>query len=114
MNNMKNVCLAVLGYESENGNYPFPFIADSNDQPLFSWRVSILLRLEREDIYQRFDRAKPWNGNENQGLSNLQLRILNSPLNILHRDQPITSYVAVVGPETHVADKQDDFVEGYR
>ena len=42
VNNLKQIALAMLNYESANGAFPKPAITDKDGKPLLSWRVAIL------------------------------------------------------------------------
>ncbi|NLX99171.1 MAG: DUF1559 domain-containing protein [Rhodopirellula sp.] len=99
LNNMKQIALALLMYESEHGCFPPPYVADAQGQPLYSWRVLMLPYLERNDIYQAWRRDEPWNGPNNSKLLE-NLRIFNCPSKTARGGSPMTSYLAVVGPET--------------
>ena len=60
-NNLKQIVLALNAYESEYGVFPPAFTANSEGQPLHSWRTLILPYLDQEDLYKKIDLSKPWN-----------------------------------------------------
>ena len=66
---------------------------------MHSWRVLILPFLERQDLYNAYNFAQPWDGPDNRKLADkIGTTYLRSGL---ESDQVrTTSFVAVVGPET--------------
>jgi prepilin-type N-terminal cleavage/methylation domain-containing protein/prepilin-type processing-associated H-X9-DG protein len=52
-NNMKNVALAVLNYESSKKNFPPGFVAQPSNVEHWGWAVFILPYLEEQSIYDR-------------------------------------------------------------
>jgi hypothetical protein len=69
ISHQKQISLALLSYESENGHYPPAYIADKNGNPMHSWRVLILPYLDRNDLYEQYDFSEPWNGPHNRLLA---------------------------------------------
>ena len=59
-NNMRQLMLAMLNYESANGHFPPAYIADDDGKPMHSWRVLILPFLEGNHIYDQYDFSEPW------------------------------------------------------
>jgi hypothetical protein len=81
------------------GSFPPADIADRHGRPIHSWRVLILPQLERQDLYNAYNFAEPWDGPNNRQLADkIGSVYLRSGLG---SDQSrTTSFVAVVGPET--------------
>ena len=52
-NNIKNVCLAVLNYESARKRYPVGFISQPTNVESWGWAVFALPYLEEQGIYDR-------------------------------------------------------------
>src|SRR6476620_1805945 len=73
MNNMKNLTAALLDYASKNGSLPPSYTSDPNGNKLHSWRTLILPRMERSDLYEKLDLAKPWDDSVNQPVSSGQV-----------------------------------------
>jgi hypothetical protein len=70
MNNLKQIALAALNYESANRKLPPAFIADkATGKPLLSWRVAILPYLDEEDLYRQFHLDEPWDSAHNKPLA---------------------------------------------
>jgi len=64
-NKLKFIGLALELYHEEHGSYPPAYVADANGTPLYSWRVLLLPYIERKDLYDDFDKTKPWDAPEN-------------------------------------------------
>lgn len=70
MNNMKQIALAMLNYESANGHYPAAApIVDKDGKPLLSWRVAILPYLENSALADQFHLDEPWDSPHNLKLA---------------------------------------------
>jgi type II secretory pathway pseudopilin PulG len=59
-NNLKQIALALLNYESEYHALPPAYTVDENGKPLHSWRTLILPYLEEKSLYDRIDLTKAW------------------------------------------------------
>jgi|GEM_PF-2412126 len=66
-NNLKQLGIAIHSYHDRNGTLPSNTYAQ-NGKPLLSWRVHILPRLGRDDLYRQFNLAEPWDGPTNRPL----------------------------------------------
>ena len=91
LNNMKQVSLGVLNYQSQNGKFPE---AEKN----LSWRVEILPYLEQENLFRKFDPNQPWNAGPNQPMADVAIKTYISPL-----DEPgtvQTHYRVFTGTDT--------------
>jgi type II secretory pathway pseudopilin PulG len=67
-NNLKQIALAMLNYESARKRLPSPAICDNTGKPLLSWRVAILPFLDESNLYQQFRRDEPWDSEHNKKL----------------------------------------------
>ncbi len=101
--NLKQIGLALHEYHSKYGCFPPAYIADAEGRPMHSWRVLILPFLDQLPLYKQYRFDEPWNGPNNQRLTDKALAIYTCPSD----DQTekngrsrFTSYVAIVGPET--------------
>lgn len=65
MNNIRQLQLAILNYESANGNLPPAYSTDAAGKPLLSWRVHILPFLEEQKLYDKFRLDEPWDSPHN-------------------------------------------------
>jgi hypothetical protein len=72
MNNLKQIQLACLVYESVNGTMPPAYIADASGKPVHSWRVLILPYFgdpALTALYAKYNLNEPWNGPNNSKLA---------------------------------------------
>jgi prepilin-type processing-associated H-X9-DG protein len=67
-NNLKQIALAMLNYESAYRKFPAAAISDANGKPLLSWRVTILPFIEQQPLYQQFKLDEPWDSEHNRKL----------------------------------------------
>jgi RNA polymerase sigma factor (sigma-70 family) len=63
--NLKNLALALLNYESAMGHFPQD-IVDEKGKSLLSWRVQLLPYLEQDHIYKRLKLNEPWDSELNK------------------------------------------------
>ncbi len=98
-NNLKQIALALLNYESANGSFPPAYVADKSGKPMHSWRVLILPNLENRPLYNAYDFAEPWDGAKNKNVSATDLPnyMCPSEISVYAPGAMPTSYVAVVG-----------------
>jgi prepilin-type N-terminal cleavage/methylation domain-containing protein/prepilin-type processing-associated H-X9-DG protein len=59
-NNLHQIGLALLNYESEYKRLPPAYTVDSHGNRLHSWRTLILPYMEQSQLYQSIDLNKPW------------------------------------------------------
>lgn len=64
-NNLKQIGLAMLNYESANRRYPPPAVLSKDGKPLLSWRVLLLPYLEENNLVQAFKMDEPWDSPHN-------------------------------------------------
>ena len=99
-NNLRQLEIALLNYESAHGHLPPAFTTDAAGNKLHSWRVLILPFMEGNAIYKQLDLTKPWNHPVNAKFANQAPDCFRCPSNKkLKPDQ--TSYLAVVGANTY-------------
>jgi hypothetical protein len=67
-NDLKQIGLAVLNYESAYGHLPTTNVRDAAGKPLLSWRVAILPYIEQEALYKEFKLDEPWDSEHNKKL----------------------------------------------
>jgi prepilin-type processing-associated H-X9-DG protein len=102
MNNLKQIALAVLNYESANRVLPPAYLADANGKPIHSWRVLILPYLGEVVLFKKYNLNEPWDGPNNSKLAAQIPEVYRCPSHLDSKDgdSTETSYFAVVGPET--------------
>lgn len=101
-NNIRQVMLAMLNYESASGKLPAYANFDADGKPLLSWRVHMLPYLERSDLYKKFKLDEPWDSPHNIQLVESMPAVYADPALDL---QPLkragkTRIVVPVGKET--------------
>ena len=104
-NNLKQIALAMMNYETANGCFPPAYLPDNRGKPMVSWRVLLLPYMERQDIYDRYHFNEPWDSPNNRAVTDMALDLYHCP------SQPAdgkaqTSYVMVVG--THSISKGEE------
>jgi prepilin-type processing-associated H-X9-DG protein len=99
INNLKQISLAVLCYESQYRCFPPPYVADENGKPMHSWRVLILPFMELRELYDKYNFSEPWDGPNNRKLLAVRPKVYTCPIDAsaLKEGATTTSYVAVVG-----------------
>ena len=114
-NSLKQIALALDNYHDDYGCFPPAYIADDNGRPIHSWRVLILPYVEQQVLYDQYRFDEPWDGPNNRRLVDIPLQAFNCPSDY-KKPSPMTSYVAVVGPDTAWPEsgctKIDDFADG--
>ena len=60
-NNLKQMGLAVGNLNEFEGRFPAGALFDSAGRPLHGWQTALLPFLGHEAVFQRIDRARPWN-----------------------------------------------------
>ena len=68
-NNLRQVGLALLNYETAWGTLPPAVVKDKDGKPLYSWRVLLLPYLEERELYDRFNKDESWDSPSNIALS---------------------------------------------
>jgi hypothetical protein len=66
-NNLWQIALAMLNYESAEGTYP-QSAPRKNEKGQLSWRVHLLPYLEEQALYQEFHLDEPWDSEHNKKL----------------------------------------------
>jgi len=93
-NNLKQIGLAILNYESAYKRMPARAIFDKEGKPLLSWRVQMLPFLEEVQLYKQFHLDEPWDSEHNKALIDKMPAVYKHP----HFNEPgKTLYQAVVG-----------------
>lgn len=97
---LHQIAQAIRKYESDNGHFPPPYIADDKGTPIHSWRVLILPYLGEKDLYDKYDFSKPWNHPYNLALAVRMPSVYRCPSDTSPLADVTTTYVAVVGNQT--------------
>ena len=98
-NNLHQINIALMQYETEHGAFPPAYSVDKNGKPLLSWRVLLLPYLDQDGLYQQFHLDEPWNSPHNRPLAAQMPAIFRCPSEPnLTGEQ--TSYVLITGRGT--------------
>ena len=98
-NNLKQIALALLQYETVHGAFPPAYFVDDQGRPTHSWRAMILKELGRPDLAAAYRWDEPWDGPNNRLLHDRAITIFRCPSDSQAAPH-CTNYVAIVGPGT--------------
>lgn len=98
LNNMKQITLALLKYESVHGEFPPAYTVDADGNRLHSWRTLILPYIEGSTVYKSIDLTKPWDDPANAEVRELVMHEYLCPSSS-EEDEHLTHYLAVVDQE---------------
>ena len=94
-NNIKQILLAMLNYESAYKRLPPRAITDADGNPLLSWRVTILPFIEEDALYNEFHLDEPWDSEHNIKLLDRMPAIYHHPSHPPSKN--MSSYLAPYG-----------------
>lgn len=98
-NNMKQLALGLLVYESTYQKFPKAAAFQTADgKPGLSWRVAILPFIEEQALFDQFRKNEPWDSPHNRQLIAKMPSAFASPG--ARVEKGYTNYLAVVGPNT--------------
>lgn len=98
LNNMKQITLALLHYETAHGEFPPAYTVDAEGNRLHSWRALILPYLEGNTLHEHIDYTKPWDDPANAEARDTSLYEYLCPSSS-GDDLRLTQYMAVVDPD---------------
>ena len=96
INNVRQIALGVLNYESTYGKLPGNIYGDDG-KALLSWRVRLLPFLDQQALYNRFKLDEPWDSEHNKPLSEIVIQTFQTPGG---PTDGRTCYLALAGEET--------------
>ncbi len=97
LNNMRQIELGLLQYESDNGRLPAYASFDAKGNPLLSWRVHVLPFLGEQELYEEFHLDEAWDSPHNRTLIPRMPAFYKNPASKLPADQGKTGYLGVLG-----------------
>ncbi len=97
-NNVRQLGLALLNYESEHGRFPPAYTVDENGRPLHSWRTLILPYAEAITVYDSIDFSKPWDDPVNRKAYETELELFRCASSSVPNG--FTTYLALVTPNS--------------
>jgi hypothetical protein len=95
INNLKQLALGMLNYESAKKQFPLPGSLGSAQSLLLSWRVQILPFCGYEGLYKQFHLDEPWDSDHNRKLIDRMPPIYRHPFS--QKGLGYTNYVLFVG-----------------
>ena len=109
VNNLRQIGLALLTYESTFGSLPEALLPDKNGLPeaflpdkngkyAHSWRVALLPYLEQNSLYNSYNFQVAWNDPANATVSNTRVNVYCCPSD--PDSSPSPNYSMVTGPGT--------------
>ena len=102
LNNLRQLGLCLLNYESAKGHFPPAYSVDDQGNPLLSWRVHILPWLEENELYEQFHLDEPWDSPHNITLADQMPATFAHPGFSLKKNH--TVYVTPVGADSVLSD----------
>jgi hypothetical protein len=78
-NNLKQIGLAMLNYESTYRRLPPAVVYGPDKKPLYSWRVLLLPFLEEDLLYQQFHLHEAWDSPHNRQLLTRMPKVYSHP-----------------------------------
>jgi RNA polymerase sigma-70 factor (ECF subfamily) len=99
-NNLKQIALAMVNYESAYGHLPQAAIQSADGTPLLSWRVMILPFIEQNDLYKQFKLDEPWDSEHNKPLLAQMPKIYAPPPGVKTKEENTTFYQVLTGKDT--------------
>jgi prepilin-type N-terminal cleavage/methylation domain-containing protein len=97
-NNLKQIVLALLNYESTYHALPPAYTVDASGRPLHSWRTLILPFVEQKELYKKIDLSKAWNDPANAAAFKAHVITYSCPDASCPENQ--TTYLAIVTPKS--------------
>jgi hypothetical protein len=98
LNSLKQIGIAHHNYASMNAGQLPTTICGPNQEPLLSWRVTLLPYVEHAGLYGQFNRDQAWDGPQNLRLLDTRPGAYWTP--DLAPNSNTTAYRAFVGPGT--------------
>ncbi|HWG41818.1 MAG TPA: DUF1559 domain-containing protein [Gemmataceae bacterium] len=105
-NNLKQIAIAMHGYNDSIGRLPAHATYDKNGKPLLSWRVMILPYIEQQDLYKQFHLDEPWDSEHNKKLLAKMPKLYASPSDEKTLKDHTTYYQGFVGKGAFFEGKQ--------
>ncbi|MEX0641232.1 MAG: DUF1559 domain-containing protein [Pirellulales bacterium] len=115
MNNMKQISLGLLSYESTHRSFPAPGGGGEGEGAQLSWRVHILPSMGEDALYKQFHLDEPWDSEHNRALISQMPAGFQNPNGDPSPGK--TNYLLVRGagtafPKADTGPTMQDFVDG--
>ena len=97
-NNMRQISLALLNYESNHGHFPPAYTVDENGNRLHSWRTLILPYMEYDHLYNQIVFELPWDHPANAAVASVMPDIYRCPSEQRRKRIDFTTpYIGIIG-----------------
>lgn len=106
MNNMKQIAIALLNYETVHRHFPPAVVIDKESGEKRSWRVEILPYLEQAELYNAYRKNEPWDSPANLKLLAQMPEVFAVPGFRNTQETPYQAIVSEGGALTPHADGQ--------
>jgi hypothetical protein len=98
-NNLHQIALAIMNYESSNGCFPPAFSPDEHGNPRYSWRVSILPYIDTSALYNSYNFSVAWDHPGNSTAINSRVYVYSCPSEPIEPGKEnFTNFLMVTGP----------------
>ena len=104
-NNMREIVLAILNYESAHQHLPTWFGSDELKHPM-SWRVAILPFLGHQELFEKYNPEEPWDSEANEEVLKNMPDVFRHPS--FPQDSTSTNYIGIAGRNGAFSDKGVD------
>jgi prepilin-type processing-associated H-X9-DG protein len=98
--NLRTIGVALAEYNQRWGCFPPAFVADESGSPMYSWRLLLLPHLDQEPLYNAYNFGATWDSRQNRTVASVLVETYLCPSQSNQKGGPMTSYLAVVGPDT--------------
>ena len=92
-NNMRQLQLGILNYESAYAEFPNPMFQAGDGAPKHSWRVMILPFIEGQALFDQYQFNEPWDGPNNSKLASQMPPAFACPANPIPNKTPYKTVV---------------------
>ncbi len=97
INNVSQIALAILNYDSARGKLPPLYTVDKDGKPLHSWRVLLLPYLEYNHLYEQIRLDEPWDSEHNSRFHDFEIPIYRCRSNPNAKPGQDCCYSAIAG-----------------
>ena len=111
-NNVRQIALAMLNYESAYKQLPPAYTVDAEGKRLHSWRTMILPFMGEQALFSRIDLSKPWDDPANAFLKEVDVSLFRCPSSKIAPG--MTTYQAIDDPRSVFPGSESQKLENIR
>jgi hypothetical protein len=97
LNNLKQLAVAMHGYNDAHQRLPPAVVTDKDGKALYSWRVALLPFVDEDKLYQQFHLEEPWDSEHNKTLL-AKIPKVYAPVGIKTKEPYTTFFQVFYGP----------------